>query len=86
MKQMNEETLVNVAGGDYFDHEEELKTGKPLYQIGEQVEVYNTGWHITTTRGIVIDIRQLPEGIFEYLVDRDGIRSWFLAADIESKK
>ncbi|MDO4468134.1 MAG: hypothetical protein Q4C49_14225 [Bacillota bacterium] len=40
MKQLNEEMLVNVAGGDYGDQNIEKETGKPLYQIGEQVECY----------------------------------------------
>ncbi|MDO4467571.1 MAG: hypothetical protein Q4C49_11310 [Bacillota bacterium] len=85
MKQLNEEMLVNVSGGDYGDHEIEKETGKPLYQIGEQVEMYITAFHIHTKRGTIIDIRKLPMSPYEYLIQIDDETYWAYAADIERK-
>ncbi|MDO4467572.1 MAG: hypothetical protein Q4C49_11315 [Bacillota bacterium] len=86
MKQLNEEMLVNVSGGDYGDADIEIKTGKPLYQIGEQVEVYNTDFHISTTRMTVSNLRKLNNGAYQYEVTLNGGYVWVYAADIERKK
>ncbi|MDO4468130.1 MAG: hypothetical protein Q4C49_14205 [Bacillota bacterium] len=47
-----------------------------------QIDIF----HITTLTGIILDIRKLSSGSFEYLVEIEGHRQWYMTADIERKK
>ena len=56
MKAVNDEMLTIVVGGNDGDSKYEHDNDLYLYNIGDIVEVYLTGYHITTRRAKIIDI------------------------------
>ena len=49
IKAADDEMLEAVAGGDYFDDGRDNDV-KPMYNVGDIVEVYDNFLHITTSR------------------------------------
>jgi len=93
--QLNDSQLDKVTGGDFGDSDKEYADTPEgvvfLYNIGDHVEVYTTGFHVTTTGGTIIDRRvgSTTSGCEtkyqgEYLVRFDnGKESWHIADYIE---
>ena len=57
-KKLNEEELEKIAGGDYGTSYIDYETADAVqfkYQIGEQVEVYKSFFHWSTSHAVVLD-------------------------------
>ena len=55
-KAMNDEMLTKVTGGNWGDTFTEYTNGTQLYKTGDTVEVYNTVFHVTTKRAVVMGV------------------------------
>ena len=57
IKAINDKALTKVTGGDYGDTlKYDFKHKRPLYKVGNIVEVYDNFFHTTTTRGKVVAV------------------------------
>ena len=97
MKIMNDEALTFVTGGDNGDARYEHDNGIQLYHVGESVEVYFSGYHITTVNATVIEVSttrmikswndwneiEVPYYLVKYA---GGKTEWVTANGIERRK
>lgn len=61
--EIGEEALLQPNGGDYGDSKWERTHDTFMYREGDIVEVYNSPFHLTTTRGkIIACLKECPRG------------------------
>jgi len=66
--QICDDQLDKVSGGDsgdvYKEIADNMQDVKPLYKVGDRVEVYNTGFHVSTKAGVIqsVTIRKTRGG------------------------
>ena len=94
IRMMEDRTLSFVAGGNDGDSKFEHDRGVVLYKVGDTVEVFESGWHIMTKRGTIIEVgtKNIHPSIWNtsrldvpaYLVKfEDGHEKWVVSNDIE---
>jgi len=68
-KELNQEQLEKVTGGDKGDAKKEgafwSSDIKYLYNVNDEVEVYDNAWHTTTEHGTIIARR--PKYVYDQL-------------------
>ena len=69
MKAMTDEALELVTGGDYGDSNYEYENNIQLYNVGDSVQVYRTGFHITTVSATVIGVTKEEMSAHWYSTD-----------------
>lgn len=89
-KELSKEELEQVSGGDCDDNEIEWSPTpegvKYLYEVGQEVEVYNTGFQVSTKRKRILDRKpyELDGGwVGSYKFQKNDEYEWLLADDIE---
>ena len=88
-KQLSDEKCANITGGNRGDANNDMGE-KPMYSVGQAVEVYNTMFHKSTFSATIYMIRKNEiDGYYEYrMLMRDGKTvgtTWYSANDIERK-
>ena len=82
LKTIDDEALVNVAGGDWGDSKYELENNLYLYGPGDTVEVYDNFLHITTTKAEVLTMGRRMGPVEQYI--RDGFMIPFYLVQYEN--
>ena len=90
-REIMDEALENVAGGNNGDTEKEYETHQRMYSVGETVEIFKSGFHWHTTRGVIIEVKNTDEYDYDMVVPcykvrlENGKEDWYYADDIERK-